>query len=269
MLWGYLGNGFRQSNAGAASLTPAIPTGLTDNTILIAVAAAKSAADITTATAGWTRIDYATRSGPFSAAVFWAFPGAAAPVIMGTTLVTAQVMAFEYGNQKIAPSPIGVVSANNGSGNPHSSTGFNATYDRTLAVLVDLAAANTFATAPAGWTNHVQAGSNTGASFTLFASRTLAAAGDPSGNPAFNGATNEWIQWQFEILLEQYPAGAVVDFLEPVAIMGPPAGGAFPIVEAVPWIRSGVGCEVAILEMVAWMREPTVISGRRRQVYNN
>jgi hypothetical protein len=253
-VWVFYGNGARLSNAGASSLTPALPTiSNLDGGLLIAMAAAKSAANITTATSGWTRRGYVSRGSSWSAAFFTAPVGSAAPVITGTTLVLAQTVCVGPATAVLAAAPVGTISTSNGNTSPHTTTGFNTTGNNALACYIGMAAANTAFTEPSGWTEELDVGSATGASRNVFGMKRMGASGSATGNISINGAAADWIQWQFEILTEESP-GMAVPFLETTPWLDGGDGAATPLVEVVPWLDGGDGAATPLVEVVPWLR---------------
>jgi len=268
--WVYVAAGTRQSNAGAASLTPALPTlGGRTGGVLVAMATANSNGALATATSGWRLVVQRNSGAGFTGAIFAAAVGSAAPVITGTTMTSAQTVYFEHPTQPVDLASVGVTNGSDGLTATHTSTGYNTTYDGSLATYFDLSAANTALGLPSGWKENLDVGSATGPSRNVFGSKIMTTAGSATGNISVTGANAAWVQFQIEFLLVPPPTGLSVESLEMTPWIEQGEGLAVGALEIVPWIRNAVGLEVAILEMVPWIRTLSGSTARRRQLYIN
>jgi hypothetical protein len=268
--WVYVSSGSRQSNAGAASLTPALPTiGSRTGGMYIAMATANSNATLATATSGWTARDQRNSGASFTGRFFTAPVGSAAPVITGTTMTSAQVVYIEHPTEIIDFVNLGVVNGSDGLTATHTSTGYNTTGFDSLATYIDLSAANTRLGTPSGWTEDLDGGSATGPSGNVFGHKIMGASGSATGNISVTGANSAWVQWQVEILLVPPPTGLSITSLESVPWIGTTDGLSTATLEIVPWIRSVTGLEIGMMEIVPWIKTISSAVVRRRKLYIN
>lgn len=244
--------GTRSQSSGNTQRAPSLPSGVASGRgILLCAVHSKNNATHSTATSGWTKIGQWNSGASFTVSLFIATGGAGAPTITwsGSVACGAQIAYYEDAMNVLDPA-LGQTSFNNGSGNPHTTTGFNTTRADSLVVYFDVAAANTALGAPSGWTEDNDAGSATDAGRHVWGSKKVPNAGDASGNISVTGATGAWVQGQVEIMREAY-TGLMSDKMEVGA-----------------WLEPPIGLSVSKFEVGAWLTPgsyPTP-SGRRRRM---
>lgn len=193
--------GTRATSASAATLTPAKPTVLGQNGLLVCVVDSKNNATHLTATTGWTKLGSTINSGAgLCASVFTAPEGSAAPVITwtGAAACAAQISYYADPANTLDATP-GASGSNTGATATHSTSAIVTTRVNSLVVYVDVAAANTALATPSGWTAEVDTGSATDAGRTSFGDKSLAASSSTSGAISVTGANAAWVQWQIEL----------------------------------------------------------------------
>lgn len=293
----FIAVGTRAQSAGAATISPAKPTVSGVSGCLIAVVQSKNNGIHATATAGWTKLSQTNSGASFTASLWIAAEGAAAPTFTWTGSVACAAQIAYYTDPANSVNATVSVSGTTGAGTTatHTSTGFTSDAINVLAVYVDAAAANTAIATPSGWTEDVDGGSATDAGRTAFGSKAIATNATGSGNISVTGATAAWVQFQIE-LKGSAASGAQASkveadaWLDPVSGAGAskieagawldtPTGGASSKVEAVAWLDAAqlyaskiegsawldppAGCDVSEMEAIAWLDRPSA-SGRRR-----
>lgn len=248
----FISVGTRSQAASDTGRTPALPSGVTSGRgVLLCAVHSKNNAVHSTATAGWTKVGQWDSGASFTVSLFMAVGGASAPAISwtGAAACAAQIAYYDDANNPVSAT-LGQTSFNTGTGNPHTSTGFNTTGDESLVVYFDVAAANTALGAPSGWTENNDAGSATDAGRHVWGSKKVPVEGSASGNISVSGANAAWVQGQVEILRDVQP-GLMSVKLE--------VGG---------WLSVPDGLASSKLEVGAWLTPGSLppSTGRRRQM---
>jgi hypothetical protein len=228
---------------------------------------------ITTATAGWTKIDQRNRGAGLTVALFIGTAAAASPVFTWASAAACGAVQWAYGCGFGIPETAtwGATSFATGLTNPNTSPSITTTRDRSLVVYAGANNVNfNFTAPPAGWTENWDLASGTDAAGAVSGSRSLETAGSASGAISINGSNNPWVQFQVEILTTASPAGLTMAEEEVTAWTAPGGGITAAEQEIVGWIGEP-GVTIAEEEIVLWLGEPPppVVTGRRRQTYNN
>jgi hypothetical protein len=262
-------NGARATSAGAATIAPAKPTVDGAGGILLAVVTSKNNATHSCSTSGWVQIGVQVNSGAsFTASLWVAAESAAAPTFTWTGSVACSAQISYYTDPAnsvfIGSSVIGAAST--GTTSPHSSAAITTDAANTLAILIDVAAANTALTAPSGWALDVSNGSATDVGRTTFGSKSVATSATSTGAVSSAGAAAAWVQWQIELKGATAAAGLSVSKADAKAFLEPPAGLSVSKAGALAWIETS-DMRVSKMEAVAWLDRSASI-GRRRQLIN-
>lgn len=262
-------NGARATSAGAATIAPAKPTVDGQNGVLLAVVTSKNNATHATATPGWSLVGSQTNSGAsFTASLWIAAESAGAPTFTWTGSVACSAQISYYSDpansMNIGVSVIDTPST--GTTSPHSSAAINTDADNALAVYIDVAAANTALTNPAGWTQDVSGGSATDAGRTTFGSKAVASSGSSSGAISSAGAVAAWVQWQLELKGSTAAAGLQVSKASLVAWAEPPAGLDVSKATLAAWVETN-DLRFSKVELIAWL-DSTGSTRRRRSIIN-
>jgi hypothetical protein len=272
MAFFFVAAGTRVQSASAATLTPTLTTDAArPSRLKMAVCQVKNNAVITTATAGWTKIAQQDSGAGFTAALFIGTATAANPVFTWTGAAACGAVQWYYsnGSDVVETAVIGAISVNTGSGATHSSAAVTTTRYGSLAVYVDVTAANTSLATPANWTENFELGTATDQGATVSGSRQMAAAGSSSGAISVTGGAAAWVQWQVELLITAAPAGLTTAETEVTGWLSSGPGLGLAETEVAGWLSSGPGLGLAETEIVLWIGPPPVVSGRRRQTYIN
>ena len=219
----YLNAGTRANSSGATSLSPALPASRTTGNLLIAVAGSKNNFAHTCTTAGWTKFAQ-QNSGTAWTVSLWVYRrtqggvdgSETAPAItVGTSSVACFAQVIQYSGT-FDPTDFlgGEVNVNTGTGSTHSCNGIVTTADNSLVIYIDAAAANTALNTPAGWTENLDNGSNTGATRNANGSKAIETAGTSSGNISVSGANAAWVMWQIELRSQVVPHAWVTSKFE-------------------------------------------------------
>ncbi len=252
----YTSVGTRNASAGAASIAPAKPTVNGQNGILLAVVTSKNNATHSTATGGWSQIGTNVNSGAsFTASLWIAAESAAAPTFTWTGSVACSGQIAYYSDPAaVTSSTIGASTNNTGSTSTHSTSAIVTTANLSLAVYIDVAAANTALTSPGGvWTQNNDTGSATDAGRTTFGSQSFATSGTSSGAISVTGANAAWVQWQVEVLEVAATAGFETSKAEAAAWYEPPDGFDTSKAEVAAWYEPPSGFDTSKVEVGAWL----------------
>lgn len=251
----FIAAGTRSQSAGATSLNPSKPSVQGQNGLLLCVVTSKNNATHSCATPGWAQVGSQVNSGAnFTASLWRAAEGAGNPTITwaGSVACSAQI-AYYTDPQNTVDTTLGTPSTNNGTGATHSTTAITTTRDNTLAVYIDVSAANTACATPAGWTEQNDTGSATDAGRTVFGDKAVATSGSSSGAISVTGANAAWVQIQVEVM----GAATAANSYE-VSKVGVGA-----------WLEPPEGYAVSKVEVGAWLDYVGSPGGRRRQLVNN
>jgi hypothetical protein len=246
------GVGTRAQSAGAATIAPAKPAVDSIGGVLLAVVWSKNNAVHSCSTADWANLDQKNSGASFTASLWIAAEGAAAPTFTWTGSVAcgAQLSYYEDPQNPLDTS-IAAIGGTTGSANPHTSSSITSTRDGSLAVYVDAAAANTAIATPAGWTENLDNGSATDATRNAFGSKLFGASGSTSGAISITGAAAAWVQWQLEIRRTAAP-GFQVSKEEMGAWLDAPRALSFSKVEVGAWLDAGA-LQFSKIEVGAWL----------------
>lgn len=256
--------GARSQSAGAASIAPSLPTLVTNgNGLLVCVVTSKNNATHSTATGGWTKLGQVNSGASFTASVFTARQGSGAPTVTwtGSVACSAQI-AYYAAPDGALDSTLGNSTSNSGATATHSTTAITTGRANSLAIYVDVAAANTAIGTPSGgWAEDVDAGSATDAGRTAFGSKSIAASGASSGAISVTGANAAWVQWQIELRLTAPPSPSFqVSKEEVLAWYDPPDGFDVSKEEILAWYDPSDGFAVSKMEVLAWYDPATSIN---------
>lgn len=265
---GFVRVGTRAQSAGAATLSPTKPTIDAANGVLLCVVTSKNNATHATATSGWAQVGTQVNSGAsFTASLWRAAEGAGAPTFTwaGSVACSAQI-AYYADPANVTDTTLGTPSSNSGATATHSTTAITTGRDNSLAIYVDVAAANTAIAQPTGWTENSDAGSATDAGRTAFGSKAVASSGASSGAISVTGANAAWVQWQVELRGELAAANSLqVSKAEALAWLDPPEGFDVSKAEVLAWLDAPDEANFSKVEVLAWLDyDPTPVTGRRR-----
>lgn len=256
------------TSSSAVTLTPSLPALDTNaNGLLLAVCVSKNNAVHATATAGWSLVNQTNSGASFTASLWKAAQGSAAPVFTwtGSAACSAQVSYFTAPEGPIdIGSLLGTVGA--GLANPHTSVGGNTSADNALAVYLDVAGANTGLVPPTGWTENSDLGATAGAMRHTVGSKAIATSGTASGAISVSGANAAWVQFQVELKLVSPTPGLQVSKAEANAFMEPPAGFSTSKIETTTWLETN-DFSVSKLEVNSWLEPVVVVIGSRRMSF--
>lgn len=235
----YRASGTRVQSASAATLTPGLPTVDGQKGLLVCVVFSKNNATHSTSTIGWTKLGQQNSGASFTASIFTAPEGSAAPVITwtGAAACSARISYYSDPANTVDTTP-GASSVSNGTTSTHTSTAINTTRANSLVIYVDVASANTAIATPSGWTEDADTGSATDAGRTAFGNKPVAGSGSSSGAISVTGAAAAWVQWQIEIMGGVATAGLQASKLEVGAWVEPAAGLAVSKLEVGIWIKA-------------------------------
>lgn len=194
----YVAAGTRSNSAGAATLTPALPT-RTNGDLLIAIVGGKNNATHSVTGAGWTKLTQTNSGASWTVSLYYCIVNGseAAPTISWTGSVACFAQILQY--RGTSASPFGASSVSTGTTSTHTSSQITTTAPNSMVVAWDGAAANTAIATPSGWTENLDGGSATGATRNSADSKTVASSGTASGNISVVGAAAAWVQWQYEL----------------------------------------------------------------------
>jgi hypothetical protein len=258
--------GTRSTSSGATSLSPAKPTAAGASGVMLAVVTSKNNAVHSTATSGWSLVAQVNSGASFTASLWKAKGNAAAPTFTwtGSAAASAQI-SYHDDPAGILDTVLGATGSNSGATSTHSSSSITTTRANSLAIYVDVAAANTALATPSGWTENVDAGSATDAGRTVWGSKTVASSGGSSGAISVTGANAAWVQFQVELRVEEAAANALqVSKASLGAWLDPPAGAGFSKVELGAWLDSPDEFAVSKVELGAWLDLPSGGTPRRQ-----
>jgi hypothetical protein len=247
----YYSIGTRAQSAAATTLSPAKPTVLAlSSGALIAVVTTKNNDTHATATSGWTKLDQVNNGASFTASLWIAAQGAAAPVFTWTGSVACSAIIAYYPDAAGATdsATIGASTSNTGTGSSHTTSAIVSTRANSLAVLIDVLASNNAYPTPAGWTDNSTSGSSTDGGRYYFGSKSLGASGTSSGGSTMTVTAATWISWEIE-LQQSLPTAAGVNVSKE---------------ESGAWLEPPAGVVVSKIEAGAWLEPAVVSSGRRR-----
>jgi hypothetical protein len=246
--------GTRVQSAGATTLSPAKPTVLGQNGVLLAVVTSKNNATHSTATSGWSKIGQINSGASFTASLWIAAESAAAivPTWTGSVACSAQI-SYYASSDGVTSATIGGSSSNSGSTATHSTASFNSTANNSLVVYVDASAANTALATPSGWSERSDSGSATDAGDTVFGDKAIASSGSASGAISVTGANAAWVQWQIELVNAAATAGFQVSKAELDAWLDPLDGFNVAKAELGAWLDAKDGFNVAKADLHAWL----------------
>jgi hypothetical protein len=257
--------GARSASASAATLSPAKPAVDGQKGMLLAAVTSKNNAAHSCPTSGWSQVGAQVNSGAsFTASLWAAAETAAAPTFnwTGAAACSAQIGYYTdpANSMNIGSSVVGA--AGSGTTSPHSSTALVTDAANVLAVLIDVAAANTALTAPAGWTLDISGGSATDAGRTTFGSKAIATTATSSGATSSAGAAAAWVQWQVELKGAAATAGLQVSKEDLAAFLEPKAGFDVSKFKAAAWLESN-DFRTSKAELMAWLDSTGAGGGRR------
>jgi len=246
----------RTQSASAATLSPAKPTNANAVGVMIAYVTSKNNATHSTATSGWTLVSQVNSGASFTASLWIAAGSAAAPVFTwtGAAACSAKVIYYQEAFARQLDVSLGATASNSGLTATHSTASITSTRNDSLAVYVDVAAANAALTTPSGWTSDVSEGSATDAGRGSLGNKPLATSGSTSGAISVTGANAAWVQWQIEIRVQVGATNTLeVSKLEAHAWLDVPTGLSVAKLEANAWLDAPLGLSVAKLELSAWL----------------
>lgn len=256
---GFVVAGSRSAASPAASIAPAKPAVKSIAGVLLAAVTSKNNAVHSTATAGWTKLVQTNSGASFTASLWIAAETAAAPTFTwtGSVACSAQIAYWaDIDNPLDVAAITAVASTSTGATNPHTSTGFNSTRANSLAVYVDVSAANTALQSTVGWTEDVDNGSATDGGRTVFGHKALATIGTASGGQSITGAVAAWVNWQLEIV-PTVAAGLQESKVAPGAWLDTSSAFGLTKLEAGAWIQTG-GLGYTKAEAGAWLDAGTL-----------
>jgi hypothetical protein len=191
------------------------------------------------ADAAWQKLSQVNSGASFTASLWRAAEGAAAPTFTWTGSVpcAARIAYYADGSNVTEAAP-GNSTSNSGATSTHSTSSIASTRDNSLFVYFDAANANTALAQPAGWTENEDNGSATDGGRIAFGSKAAPTSGTNSGAISIAGANAEWVQWQVELRVQlatgfQASKEAIAAWIEPVA------GFASSKVDFYAWIEPG------------------------------
>lgn len=205
----YQGSGTRANSSGSTSVTPAITTtSITPGDLIFLVCGSKNNDTHSSSSADWEKIDQ-RNSGTNWTVSLWVYKVKSGVTPPATTISWAtssanfaQTWSLEredYESTLSALSAIGTVSANTGTGSPHTVTGFTSAADNSLAMYVGASPANTAYGTSTNYTERLDNGSATGTTRNVAGTRNLDAAGSSSGNVSITSTTANWVLWLIEV----------------------------------------------------------------------
>jgi hypothetical protein len=250
------------ASASANSLSPALNSLFTSGAgVHIACVVSKNNDVHNCGTAGWTKIAQTNSGASFTASIWIAAQGAAAPTFTWVEAVAchAQLAYYPDPMAKVAPDVSISGTAGADSTGTHTSNGFNSDANNTLAIYIDACAINTALAAPAGWTENSDVGSATSNTRQVFGSKALATSGLSSGNISVVGGVADWVQFQIE-LRQDDTAGLFASEFDTLAFLEPPEGLSIPKVEAYAWLEAD-DLRMSKMEVYAWL-EPIPLTRR-------
>ena len=262
----YQAVGTRATSASAATISPSKPTVLGQNGLLLCVVTSKNNAAHSCATSGWSLVGQVNSGASFTASLWKAAESAGAPTITwtGAAACSAQI-AYYVDPANVVDTTLGAATSNTGSTSTHSTTAITTTRADSLAVYIDVAAANTALAAPSGWTENSDTGSTTDAGRTVWGSKSVATSGTSSGAISVTGANAAWVQWQIEVMGQAASGGLEVSKAETGAWFDPPAGASFSKVEVGAWLDAPNEASFSKVEVGAWLDYTGATFTRRRQ----
>lgn len=258
--------GARSQSASAASISPSKPTLGAQSGLLLCVVTSKNNATHSCATSGWALVTQVNSGANFTASLWRALEAAGAPTITwtGAAACSAQI-AYYAAPDAPMDTTLGTPSSSTGTASPHTSAGITTARDNALAVLIDVAAANSGPSTPAGWTGDLSNGSGTDAGYTYFGSKPVATAGTGTGSISVAGAAAAWVQLQIELDGTVANNDFEVSKAEVAALYRPPSGFSAAKAEVAALYRPPAGFAVSKAEVGAILRYVGT-SGRRRQM---
>lgn len=249
--------GTRATSASATSIAPTLPTRDTQNGKLIAVVTSKNNATHSCSTPGWSLFQQVNSGTGFTASLWQAAEGAAAPTFTWTGAAAASAQIAYYTDASGVMSAIfGATGSNTGTTSTHQTSSIVTTQDNALAIYIDVAAANTALGAVSGWTEDSDTGSSTDAGRTVFGSKVMGASGSSTGAISTSGAAAAWVQWQVELITTVATNSFETSKTELGTILEPPAGAVFGKAELGAWIDAPVEAAFSKAELGAWLDQP-------------
>ncbi|MGX7896903.1 hypothetical protein [Tsuneonella sp. HG222] len=251
--------GTRAQSAGATTLSPTKPSAASTNGFMLAVVTSKNNATHSTATSGWSLIAQVNSGASFTASLWQAKGNAGAPTFTwsGSVACSAQIACYDDA-ANVVDTAIGASGSNSGATSTHSTSAITTTRANSLAVYVDVSAANTAMAAPSGWTEQNDAGSATDAGRTVWGDKAVASLGGSSGAISVTGANAAWVQFQVEIMGEAPAANALqVSKAGGGAWVEPRTDAAsFATVSMGAWLDAPNQVDFSKVEMGAWAEPP-------------
>ena len=260
--------GTRSQSGGAATISPAKPTVLGQNGLLICVVTSKNNATHSTSTTGWSKVTQVNSGASFTASIFTAAESAGAPTITwtGSVACSAQI-AYYTDPANVVDTTLGATGSGTGSTSTHASSAITTTRDNSLVVYVDVAAANTALATPSGWTENNDTGSATDAGRTVFGNKAVATSGSSSGAISVTGANAAYVQFQLEVMGQAGAANSIqVSKMEAAAWLDPPDGLSISKLEIGAWLDAPVELSVSKLDVAAWLDPPDGLSVSKLEV---
>lgn len=261
----FRGNGAVAATASGTSLAPAKPTLDTNgNGAQLAIVTSKNNATHSTATSGWVKIAQTNSGASFTASLWIAAEGAAAPTFTWTGAAAGSAQIVYYTDPQNTMHNGVTVSGTTGAGvtTTHTSTGFNTDADNALAVYVDACAVSTAMAQPSGWTEDLDNGSGTSATRHVFGSKSVATSGSGSGNISVTGGNAAWVQFQIELKGSAASAGLQASKVGASAWLDP-SGLAVSKATVAAWLDTN-DVRFAKVSVHAWLDSSGASPGRRR-----
>jgi hypothetical protein len=260
------------ASAGAATLTPALPAVDTNgNGLLLALCVTKNNATHATATSGWSLVNQTNSGASFTASLWKAAQGSAAPVFTWTGSVACSAQVAYYTDPQNTMDVAGAAllgAVGTGTTSTHASAGGNTTANTVDALYIDACAANTAMATPAGWTEDNDAGSATSATRHVFGEKSVATSGTASGAISVTGGNAAWVQFQVQIAGAAPTAGFQVSKEAVAAWAEPTSGLDVSKLSVSAWVETN-DVRFSKMEVAAWLDlTGGSAGGRRRQIIN-
>lgn len=261
-------NGALATTASGTSLSPARPTPVQLGGVYIACVCSKNNAVHATATGGWSLLSQVNSGASFTASLWIAPSGSAAPTFTWTGAAAGHAQIAYYAPDANNAAHNGVsISGTTGTGtaSPHTSTGFNTDANDALAIYVDACSVNTGLSTPAGWAEDADTGSATSATRQTFGSKSVATSGSASGNISVAGGAAAWVQFQIEIKNKAAVGGVEISKEGLLAWLEAPAGFDVAKSGVYAWLETN-DVRFAKAELYAWLDGTASPSGGRRRM---
>ena len=247
--------GTRAQSASAATLTPGLPAvDAAANGLLLCVVTSKNNATHSTVTAGWTKLTQVNSGASFTASIFVAAQGVAAPVITWAGAVACSAIIMYYSSPD-GPIDLTIAASSSSAGTttPHTSSAIVTTRANVLAVYIDAVATNTGLTAPSGWFSNFTSGSATDAGHTSFGSKTVPVAGTNTGATSSTGGAAAYVMFQLELRVTVGTDSIEVSKEDAAAWYEPRAGQSISKAEVGAWYEPREGLTTSKTDVYAWL----------------